>query len=460
MAGPMPGLLTLMEELYGRINKERLFGGGVRGAATRGLLGADAPPDATPAEMEAYRNFGNASMALAAGPVAATRAIRGAKSAKTLAPQAQALETARQNAVKMLGLPENNTAMDRARAMGFDTEAFHGTTADIRMFAPEFLGESTGAQSAKKAYFLAADPSNPPAQMLTKAPPDSKSVQMLRDAGIPEEEIVRLNQVSMKGHGAETASGYAQIGGSRDYKEAMRKANAAEKAGNWGDYEKWMTIAEDAEIGRNQYLQGLVAKYGDARDTMLAKINDSILSKTLPQEQAVALDAKMKQLMPYGWYNSYSIPQLKALKGQLAKLSDAPEAALKSIDDFIAVKAERQLAEHTQQGGNVMPLMVRTQNPMNYDFGGSAYRDASYSDLIDKAAASKNDVLFLRNTFDPGAGPAKLVDVLAVRDPSRIRSRFAAFDPARIDEKDLLASLAAMGITLPLTMGLLSEQPD
>lgn len=33
------------------------------------------------------------------------------------APQAEALETARRNAVKMLGLPENNTAMDRARAL-------------------------------------------------------------------------------------------------------------------------------------------------------------------------------------------------------------------------------------------------------------------------------------------------------------------------------------------------------
>ena len=360
----------------------------------------------------------------------------------------------------MLGLPETNTAMDRARAMGLDTDAFHGTTADIREFLPEFRGEATGAQSAKKAYFLAADPLNPPAQMLTKAPVNSEAVQLLRKLGIPEAEIVKLNQVSMKGHGAETASGYANIGGARDYKEAMRKANAAEKAGNWGEYEKWMSIAENSEIGRMNYLQGLVAKYGDARDTMLAKINESILNKKLPQEDAVALDVKMKQLMPYGWYNSYSIPQLNALKGEIAKLTDAPDKALKSIDDFISVKAERSLAENTQQGSNVMPLMVRSTNPMNYDFGGSAYRDQSYADLIDKAANAKNDVLFLRNTFDPGGGPAKLIDVLAVRDPSRIRSRFAAFDPARIDAKDLLASLAAMGVALPVSMGLLSEQTD
>ncbi len=45
------------------------------------------------------------------------------------APQAEALETARKNAVKMLGLPENNTAMDRAKAMGFDTQGYRGSTA-------------------------------------------------------------------------------------------------------------------------------------------------------------------------------------------------------------------------------------------------------------------------------------------------------------------------------------------
>src|SRR5574343_407735 len=36
-------------------------------------------------------------------------------------------EIARKNAVSMLGLSENNTAMDRARAMGFDVPAEHKT---------------------------------------------------------------------------------------------------------------------------------------------------------------------------------------------------------------------------------------------------------------------------------------------------------------------------------------------
>ena len=35
-----------------------------------------------------------------------------------------------------LGLPPNNTAMDRAKAMGFDTEAFHGTDKSFSAFDP------------------------------------------------------------------------------------------------------------------------------------------------------------------------------------------------------------------------------------------------------------------------------------------------------------------------------------
>jgi hypothetical protein len=45
----------------------------------------------------------------------------------------RAHETARKNAVKILGLSENNTAEDRAKAMGFDitTPLYHGTRSDI-----------------------------------------------------------------------------------------------------------------------------------------------------------------------------------------------------------------------------------------------------------------------------------------------------------------------------------------
>jgi hypothetical protein len=43
-------------------------------------------------------------------------------------------------------------------------------------------------------------------------------------------------------------------------------------------------------------------------------------------------------------------------------------------------------------------------------------------------------------------------------NPANVRSRFAAFDPARMNENDLLASLAAAGVSIPMILGLLDEE--
>ena len=59
-----------------------------------------------------------------------------------------------------LGLAPDNTAMDRARALGFDVDnpMYHGTGADIKEFNNDFLGVNTNAPSAKKGHFFAETP--------------------------------------------------------------------------------------------------------------------------------------------------------------------------------------------------------------------------------------------------------------------------------------------------------------
>ena len=89
--------------------------------------------------------------------------LAGATAGKFVYPQGKALETAQRNAAKPikeggLGLPANNTPMDRAKAMGFDTDAYHGTNRQFDSFSNDMLGVKTGANSAKKAHFLAANP--------------------------------------------------------------------------------------------------------------------------------------------------------------------------------------------------------------------------------------------------------------------------------------------------------------
>ena len=82
---------------------------------------------------------------------------------------------------------------------------------------------------------------------------------------------------------------------------------------------------------------------------------------------------------------------------------------------------------------------------MVHDFEGKAYREQTYSDLVDQALAGGHDALILKNTFDPGGGPAKLVDVGVVFSPDQIRSRFAAFDPLR----KTAAIAATAGVAAP-----------
>jgi hypothetical protein len=395
------------------------------GAYTGPLSGARAATAIPKAVVRAGKDFVQA----AGQPVVNMVNPKGGLSLAKEAPQEKALLLAKQNAEK-LGQSANPEV--RMLQQGYEPDWYHGSTGDIIRFRSDLLGETTGAQSAKKGFFFARDPQNPPEAMLKKSN-DPASIEMLKKLGIPEEEIAKLNTVSMKGHGAETASGYALIGGSREYKEAMRKASAAEKRGDWSEYEKQTQIAEDDAIGKAQYLQGLVAKYGDARDEMLDAIQKSIYNKKLPQEQAELLDQKVKQLMPYGWYNSYSNPQLDGLKKEIVNLvgENAAQTSLEKINKFQSVKNERALMERTEEGGNVMPVALRYEKPMVYDFEGKPYRDQSYSDLVDQAIAGGHDALILKNTFDPGSGPAKLVDVGVVFNPDQVRSKFAAFDPLR-----------------------------
>ena len=53
--------------------------------------------------------------------------------------------------VKRLGLPDNNTALDRAEAMGFGDDVYHGTKADFTEF-------STDKARRQKALFTSPNP--------------------------------------------------------------------------------------------------------------------------------------------------------------------------------------------------------------------------------------------------------------------------------------------------------------
>ena len=85
---------------------------------------------------------------------------------KFVYPQDAALATAQRNAALPveqggLGLHPSNTPMERAQAMGFDTEAFHGTPDDrlgrSRQFKDSMLGKTTQVEDAKMGHFTVND---------------------------------------------------------------------------------------------------------------------------------------------------------------------------------------------------------------------------------------------------------------------------------------------------------------
>lgn len=138
------GLLDDMKERVRTRGATPLVGGGLLGSFTRGLLGLDPSEEDSKFSQDMMLKAYQTGQALSNTPtplalaVAPAAIVKGAKSAKKALPQEKALETARKNAVEMLGLPESNTAMDRARAMGFMSDVYHGSDAkDISKFEPK-----------------------------------------------------------------------------------------------------------------------------------------------------------------------------------------------------------------------------------------------------------------------------------------------------------------------------------
>ena len=65
----------------------------------------------------------------------------------------KAQEIASKNAETLLGLPKGNTAMERAKAMGYDIEnpVYHGSSADITKFSNRMANRGYGTSVAEQA---------------------------------------------------------------------------------------------------------------------------------------------------------------------------------------------------------------------------------------------------------------------------------------------------------------------
>ena len=259
-------------------------------------------------------------------------------------PQAEALETARKNAVTMLGLPENNTAMDRARAMGAE-DFYHASKQDIRSeFNPGY----------------------------------SDQLSFVTDS--PE----FANQWLGKGKFR------SRIGAEQEMEAIEKRARELRHSGM--DYEKL------------DKLQG--EEFNQAYDQMRA-----VGKQKHAEEIGLPTDAIYNSIYP--------------IKARAQKVFH-PEQNFDDLADFFAQKD-----------------ISRPQDIDPYKTG--SYLMYENPEMVDYLKNKGYDAMRLRESVGGD------YSTLALFDPSQVRSRFAAFDPARMNENDLLGY--AQPSILPYTAG-------
>lgn len=179
--------------------------------------------------------------------------------------------------------------------------------------------------------------------------------------------------------------------------------------------------------------------------------------KALPMDEASRTARMGEQGFNTDLYHgtTFDFPEFQTSPRRKTYLADAP-----AIANIYAGATNRHTSFGIEPnaGPNVIPLKARIQNPLEVsDIGpdGShgwftdnlfkalgkerpekAGADA-YRALFDEARSRGHDFVIMRNYTDLGGNQSQYIPL----DLKHVRSRFAAFDPSKIESKDLLAGL-------------------
>jgi hypothetical protein len=252
----------------------------------------------------------------------------------------KAQEIASKNAETLLGLPKGNTAMDRAKAMGYDTPAYHGTNADILSMNVAGKGKTSGAGAFVTNNPLVAE-------------------TYLSGIGTPGGNIMPL------------------LIKDKD----LLTANA--KGRNWADI--W-TDTLSVKSGNKKY-----------------SLDDLGLDK----------------------YSATTTDELGMIANELGKKG-------------IKIGNVRDVGPNSH--------IFRAKDYLYEKYG--VYPNEDWSNITGNQFAEARD--WLDNLYK-----SQKSTITSIQDPSLIRSQFAAFDPAKANEPDLLAATLAIPVS-----GLLEQPKD
>ena len=306
---------------------------------------------------------------------------------------------------------EERARLDRAVKQGFTVRGLHGTRGDIEEFDPGLLGTNTEANSARLGFFFSKDPETAGSRWYTGGMPSEQKFWKI-DPTVADE----FDEVL---HGIDES--FTQLVDTVDRKLGTGRESAivdlVGRLRREGEYE----LAARLAAGKDEH-------------NWFMGLSFSGPEKILGDYQA------RKKIVDTG-VSAHEGPYLEYYKAYQKEL----ERIGQELEDWATAFSYDW---ESASGPNIMPVLLKMENPLIHDYKGGSYRDYSYSKLCREAKKGGYDSVIMRNTVD--GGPE--TDVYVVFKPEQIRSANAAFDPDKAGSTDILASVA-----WPLGLGAAAE---
>lgn len=338
----------------------------------------------------------------------------------------------------------------RAKDMGFGNRTwYHGTTNDIESFNPDYLGTSTKAQSAKKGFFFANDPTT--AADYSELSPSRNAIRAKASIGkidkVYYDKLDELHQrynpqkLEFPDWRTKFENGSIDVP-DKEWDNFQSISKARDKAWDTTPY----AYGDDIQEVDKLYLKASTARMQWKR--LLGENPWDIAQAKNIQEKIDAVKARLGKFPE-------DTDRLNALiqKYQLDLDRAIPKATPEQIEEAhrIAVQREKEwLAAKDafeSKGQNVLPVRLKgdKSNIHVKDYQGQGYRDTTYSDEMSKAQDDGKTGVLFKNTYDPANEKNRVKqDIAAVFEPNQIRSVNAAFDKRFASSPLLLAGAGAV----------------
>ena len=165
----------------------------------------------------------------------------------------------------------------------------------------------------------------------------------------------------------------------------------------------------------------------------------------LPMDEASRM-ARADEMFPIDAYHGTAGEDFSAFRNQAGKPSLPVDGAtwFSKQPSPASYIAQSRMESAGQDAGRIIPARLRMDNPLIVDAQGKHAVDVKG---IKDAASRGYDGVILNNVREFGSD--ELTTSYGIFDPKNIRSRFAAFDPARKESANILAGIAGGAVVTP-----------